>query len=115
MFHAVLQDPPLGARWSGEGGAWINVEAYRATRWGRAVLKIRYREVWMTLAKLMTAEYRKPFFQSKGEIAYAGSFIEWFAEEAKRIYGDTIPLRAVVTRRRGLQLAHGPMESVKPL
>jgi hypothetical protein len=118
MFHAVLQESPLGARWSGESGPLINVEAYCATRWGRPVLKMqvtRYRQVWMTLAKLMTAEHGKPFFQSKGEIAYAGSFIEWFAEEAKRIYGDTIPLRAVVTRRQGRQLAHGPTESVKPL
>jgi acyl-CoA reductase-like NAD-dependent aldehyde dehydrogenase len=45
----------------------------------------------MTLAKLMTAEHGKPFFQSKPEIAYAGSFIEWFAETANRNYGDTIP------------------------
>jgi acyl-CoA reductase-like NAD-dependent aldehyde dehydrogenase len=39
----------------------------------------------------MTAEHGKPFFQSKAEIAYAGSFIEWFAETANRNYGDTIP------------------------
>jgi succinate-semialdehyde dehydrogenase / glutarate-semialdehyde dehydrogenase len=43
------------------------------------------------LAKLMTAEQGKPLAESKGEIAYAASFIEWFAEEAKRVYGDTIP------------------------
>jgi len=43
------------------------------------------------LARLMTAEQGKPLAESKGEIVYAASFIEWFAEEAKRIYGDTIP------------------------
>ena len=43
------------------------------------------------LAVLMTAEQGKPLAESKGEIAYAASFIEWFAEEGKRIYGDTIP------------------------
>ena len=43
------------------------------------------------LAQLMTAEQGKPLTESRGEIAYAGSFIEWFAEEGKRIYGDTIP------------------------
>src|SRR6202453_123268 len=43
------------------------------------------------LATLMTAEQGKPLSESKGEIAYAASFIEWFAEEGKRIYGDTIP------------------------
>jgi succinate-semialdehyde dehydrogenase / glutarate-semialdehyde dehydrogenase len=43
------------------------------------------------LAILMTAEQGKPLTESRGEIAYAASFIEWFAEEGKRIYGDTIP------------------------
>ena len=43
------------------------------------------------LARLMTAEQGKPLAESRGEIAYAASFIEWFAEEGKRIYGDTIP------------------------
>ena len=39
----------------------------------------------------MTAEQGKPLAESKGEIAYGASFIEWFAEEGKRIYGDMIP------------------------
>ena len=43
------------------------------------------------LAQLMTAEQGKPLAESRGEIAYAASFIEWFAEEGKRTYGDTIP------------------------
>ena len=43
------------------------------------------------LAIIMTAEQGKPLAESKGEIAYAASFIEWFAEEGKRIYGDVIP------------------------
>ena len=43
------------------------------------------------LALIMTSEQGKPLAESKGEIAYAASFIEWFAEEARRIYGDTIP------------------------
>jgi succinate-semialdehyde dehydrogenase/glutarate-semialdehyde dehydrogenase len=43
------------------------------------------------LAKLMTTEQGKPLTESKGEVAYAGAFLEWFAEEAKRVYGDTIP------------------------
>jgi succinate-semialdehyde dehydrogenase/glutarate-semialdehyde dehydrogenase len=43
------------------------------------------------LGKIMTAEQGKPLPEAKGEIAYAASFIEWFAEEGKRIYGDTIP------------------------
>ena len=43
------------------------------------------------LAVLMTLEQGKPLAESKGEVAYGASFIEWFAEEGKRIYGDTIP------------------------
>ncbi|TBU91981.1 NADP-dependent succinate-semialdehyde dehydrogenase I [Stutzerimonas kirkiae] len=43
------------------------------------------------LARLMTLEQGKPLAEARGEIAYAASFIEWFAEEAKRVYGDTIP------------------------
>jgi succinate-semialdehyde dehydrogenase/glutarate-semialdehyde dehydrogenase len=43
------------------------------------------------LAKIMTVEMGKPLAEAKGEVAYAASFIEWFAEEGKRIYGDTIP------------------------
>ena len=43
------------------------------------------------LALLMTTEQGKPLAEAKGEVVYAASFIEWFSEEAKRIYGDTIP------------------------
>ncbi len=43
------------------------------------------------LAAILTAEMGKPLAEAKGEIMYGASFIEWFAEEAKRIYGDTIP------------------------
>ena len=55
------------------------------------------------LGKLMTAEQGKPLAEAKGEVTYAASFIEWFAEEAKRVYGDTIPSpwndrRLVVTK-----------------
>jgi succinate-semialdehyde dehydrogenase / glutarate-semialdehyde dehydrogenase len=43
------------------------------------------------LAKIMTLEQGKPFLEAKGEIAYGASFIDWFAEEGRRIYGDVIP------------------------
>jgi len=59
-----------------------------------AILK-RFYELMMEqqedLAVLMTAEQGKPLAESRGEIAYAAGFIEWFAEEAKRVYGDVIP------------------------
>ena len=43
------------------------------------------------LAVIMTSEHGKPLAESRGEVVYGASFIEWFAEEAKRVYGDTIP------------------------
>lgn len=61
----------------------------------RAAILRKWYELMMAnqedLAILMTAEQGKPLSESRGEIVYAASFIEWFGEEAKRIYGDTIP------------------------
>ena len=50
------------------------------------------------LAQLMTAEQGKPLAETRGEVAYGASFIEWFAEEAKRLYGDMIPTHAAGKR-----------------
>jgi len=92
------------------------------------------------LAVLMTAEQGKPLAEARGEIAYAASFIEWFAEEGKRIYGDMIPQHqadkrivvikepigvcaaitpwnfpaAMITRKAGAALAAGCTMVVKP-
>ncbi|MCB1889432.1 MAG: NADP-dependent succinate-semialdehyde dehydrogenase [Rhodocyclaceae bacterium] len=92
------------------------------------------------LAALMTAEQGKPLAEAKGEIAYAASFIEWFAEEGKRAYGDLIPAHqadkrilvskepigvcaaitpwnfpsAMITRKAGPALAAGCTMVVKP-
>jgi succinate-semialdehyde dehydrogenase / glutarate-semialdehyde dehydrogenase len=61
----------------------------------RAVIMRRWFDLMIAhqedLATLMTAEQGKPLAESKTEIAYSASFIEWFAEEAKRLYGDIIP------------------------
>jgi len=50
------------------------------------------------LALILTSEQGKPLAEAKGEIAYGASFIEWFAEEAKRVYGETIPATAADKR-----------------
>ena len=67
----------------------------RKTAKERSVLLRRWHDLMLAniddLGKLMTAEQGKPLTEAKGEVAYAASFIEWFAEEAKRVYGDTIP------------------------
>ena len=92
------------------------------------------------LAVLMTVEQGKPLAESRGEIAYGASFIEWFSEEAKRVYGDTIPAQspdrrivvikqpigvcaavtpwnfpnAMITRKAGPALAAGCTMVIKP-
>ncbi|MCX7902199.1 MAG: NAD-dependent succinate-semialdehyde dehydrogenase [Burkholderiaceae bacterium] len=50
------------------------------------------------LARIMTAEQGKPLPESRGEIVYGASFVEWFAEEGRRVYGDTIPTHAADKR-----------------
>jgi succinate-semialdehyde dehydrogenase/glutarate-semialdehyde dehydrogenase len=61
----------------------------------RSALLRRWFELMMEnqddLAAILTAEQGKPLSEAKGEIAYGASYIEWYAEEAKRVYGDTIP------------------------
>jgi len=61
----------------------------------RASILRRWHDLMMAnqedLAQLMTAEQGKPLSESRGEIAYAAAFLEWFAEEGKRVYGDVIP------------------------
>ncbi len=92
------------------------------------------------LARLMTLEQGKPLAESRGEVTYAASFLEWFGEEAKRIYGDTIPQHqsdkrivvlkqpigvvacitpwnfplAMITRKAGPAIASGCTVVVKP-
>src|SRR5438552_8978745 len=70
--------------------------AWRArTAKERATVMRRWFDLMMAnqddLANLMTIEQGKPLTESNGEVAYAASFLEWFGEEAKRVYGDTIP------------------------
>ena len=119
--------------------------AWRAkTAKERAALLRKWYELMMQhqedLAVLMTTEQGKPIAESRGEIAYGAAFIEWFAEEAKRIYGDTIPAQftdrrivvikqpigvcaavtpwnfpnAMITRKAGPALAAGCTMVIKP-
>ncbi|MGE0222716.1 MAG: NADP-dependent succinate-semialdehyde dehydrogenase [Acetobacteraceae bacterium] len=66
------------------------------------------------LGVIMTAEQGKPLAESKGEIAYAASFIEWFAEEGKRLYGDTIPQNAKGRRILVLREPIGVFAAITP-
>jgi succinate-semialdehyde dehydrogenase / glutarate-semialdehyde dehydrogenase len=66
------------------------------------------------LAVLMTAEQGKPLAEARGEVAYAASFIEWFAEEAKRIYGDVIPGHQADKRILVLRQPVGVVAAITP-
>lgn len=71
--------------------AWRNRTAHERSRLIRRWYDLII-ENQEDLASIMTAEQGKPLAESRGEILYAASFVEWFAEEAKRVYGDTIPM-----------------------
>ena len=66
------------------------------------------------LARLMTAEQGKPLAESLGEIVYGASFVEWFAEEAKRVYGDTIPPHQADKRIVVIKQPIGVVASITP-
>jgi succinate-semialdehyde dehydrogenase / glutarate-semialdehyde dehydrogenase len=66
------------------------------------------------LGKILTAEMGKPLAEAKGEVAYGASFIEWFAEEAKRIYGETIPGHMRDKRITVLKQPIGVVGSITP-
>ena len=66
------------------------------------------------LAQIMTIEQGKPINESRGEIVYGASFIEWFAEEAKRVYGDTIPDPLTDRRIVVLKQPVGVVASITP-
>jgi succinate-semialdehyde dehydrogenase/glutarate-semialdehyde dehydrogenase len=66
------------------------------------------------LAVIMTAEQGKPLAEARGEIGYAAAFIEWFAEEARRVYGDVIPGHAKDRRILVLKQPVGVVASITP-
>jgi len=84
----------------------------------RAAILRRWYELLMAnqedLATLMTAEQGKPLAESKGEIAYGAAFIEWFAEEGKRLYGDVIPPHQADRRLLVLRQPVGVVAAITP-
>ncbi len=93
--------------------------AWRAkTAKERAVLLRRWYELILAnqedLAQLMTAEQGKPLTESRGEVVYGASFIEWFAEEGKRAYGDVVPTFAGNKRVLVLKEPIGVVAAITP-
>lgn len=84
----------------------------------RAAILRRWYELIMAnqedLAQIMTLEQGKPLAETRGEVAYGASFIEWFAEEGKRIYGDVIPTHASDKRILVLKQPIGVVAAITP-
>jgi succinate-semialdehyde dehydrogenase/glutarate-semialdehyde dehydrogenase len=99
--------------------AYAAMKAWAArTAKERAVILRRWFDLMMAnqddLARILTAEMGKPLAEAKGEIAYSASFIEWFAEEGKRIYGETIPGHQPDKRLLVLRQPIGVAASITP-
>jgi succinate-semialdehyde dehydrogenase/glutarate-semialdehyde dehydrogenase len=113
--------PDMGA---GETRRAIDAAYAAFPAWSRTTAKARadllYRmhalmlEHQDDLARLMTAEQGKPLAESRGEIAYAAGYMEWFAGEARRKYGDTIPGHADDTRILTLRQPVGVVAAITP-
>ena len=84
----------------------------------RSIILRRWYDLMMEnqrdLAMLMTLEQGKPFAEAMGEISYGASFVEWFAEEAKRVYGDTIPATSRDKRIVVLKQPIGVVAAITP-
>ena len=84
----------------------------------RALILRRWYDLIMAnqedLATLMTAEQGKPLAEAKGEVAYGASFIEWFAEEGKRLYGDVIPQHQSDKRNIVIRQPIGVVAAITP-
>ena len=101
--EAIARVPNLGAA---ETRSAIDAASRAFPAWSgllakeRAAILRRWYELQLAhaedIARIMTAEQGKPLAESRGEVSYGASFVEFFAEEAKRIYGETIP-----THRKG--------------
>ncbi len=113
---------PRGAAADARRAVQAAVEAFpawaRKTAKERAAILRRWHELMLAhqqdLATLMTAEQGKPLAEAKGEVAYAASFIEWFAEEGKRLYGDVIPPHQEDKRLFAIRQPVGVVAAITP-
>ncbi|PTT76806.1 succinate-semialdehyde dehydrogenase (NADP(+)) [Pelomonas sp. HMWF004] len=84
----------------------------------RAAVLVRWQQLLVRhaddLARLMTAEQGKPLAEARGEVVYGASFLDWFAEEAKRVYGESIPTTDPSKRYLVLKQAIGVCAAITP-
>jgi succinate-semialdehyde dehydrogenase/glutarate-semialdehyde dehydrogenase len=88
------------------------------TAFERADVLRRWRDLILKnedgIARLMTSEMGKPITESRGEVKYAAGFVDWYAEEGKRAYGDLIPTHAPGKRLLAMRQPVGPVYAVTP-
>jgi len=88
------------------------------TAFERGDILRRWRDLILTnedsIARLMTGEMGKPITESRGEVKYAAGFVDWYAEEGKRAYGDLIPAHAPHKRLLAMRQPVGPVYAVTP-
>lgn len=99
--------------------AWTAFTHWRArTAFDRSEILYRWYELMMEhrdeLAQTMTQEMGKPIKESRGEISYAAGFVKWYAEEAKRVYGDVFPGHSPNKRLLAIKQPVGPVFAVTP-
>jgi succinate-semialdehyde dehydrogenase / glutarate-semialdehyde dehydrogenase len=84
----------------------------------RAAVLVRWQQLLVKhaddLARLMTAEQGKPLAEARGEVIYGASFLDWFAEEGKRVYGETIPTTDPTKRYLVIKQAVGVCAAITP-
>ena len=90
----------------------------RLTAKERSTILLKWYDLMMQhqedLARILTSEQGKPLAEARGEITYGASFVQWFAEEAKRVYGDTIPAGSIDQRIMVIRQPVGVCAAVTP-
>ena len=117
----LAQVPNLGRA---EADAAIAAAANALAAWRskpakeRAAVLVRWQQLLVRhaddLARLMTAEQGKPMAEARGEVIYGASFLDWFAEEGKRVYGETIPTTDPTKRYLVIKQAMGVCAAITP-
>jgi succinate-semialdehyde dehydrogenase/glutarate-semialdehyde dehydrogenase len=126
-----VQNPATGARVDSVANAGVaearaaarrSIDAFPGWRDRTAYERAKILRAWhdlmlqdeARLARLMTDEMGKPITESRGEVKYAAAFVEWYAEEAKRVYGETVPSQFAHKRLLVRPQPVGPVYAVTP-
>jgi succinate-semialdehyde dehydrogenase/glutarate-semialdehyde dehydrogenase len=109
---------PAEARHAAEAAVAAFAQWRATTAYERAATLRRWNDLILThadeLARLISQEMGKPVAEARGEVKYSASFVEWFAEEAKRVYGETIPSQFAHKRLLALKQPVGPVYAITP-